>query len=209
MINKGDNENKNPLHWAAEKGHLECVKLLLEAKADPNKGDKWDNSPLHMAANNGSAECIRLLLEAKADPNKGDNENRTPLHGAAEKGQAKCVKLLLEAKADPNKGDNKGHTAAYLAATNPINRKENLCLDLLIDEGHAVFLSKHAALLTEREKHIRAALFAVVGAVLGGSFYAYLVLGNNLTKSCDRFYGDVLLQPYLFDFMTVFVFKVV
>ena len=55
VVNKGDNENrdsenKTPLYWAAEKGHAECVKLLLEAKADPNKGDNENMTPLHRAA---------------------------------------------------------------------------------------------------------------------------------------------------------------
>ena len=40
----------NPLYRAAQYGHTECVKLLLEAKADPNKGDKEGRTAAYLAA---------------------------------------------------------------------------------------------------------------------------------------------------------------
>ena len=54
------------------------------------------------------------------------------------------MRRFLAASANVNAGDEEGRTAAHLAATYPINDKENPCLNVLIDEGHAVFLSKHA-----------------------------------------------------------------
>jgi hypothetical protein len=48
-----------------------CVRLLLEAGADPNMVNAVDGTfPLQMAAENGNPEMVRLLLEAGAEPNK-------------------------------------------------------------------------------------------------------------------------------------------
>lgn len=39
-INAKDNAGFTPLHEAVTKGHLNCVKLLLEQGADPNEQSK-------------------------------------------------------------------------------------------------------------------------------------------------------------------------
>jgi ankyrin repeat protein len=51
-----------PLHFAAQSGHLDLVKLLLENGADPNAVTKWKNTPHDLAAANGHTEVARLLL---------------------------------------------------------------------------------------------------------------------------------------------------
>jgi hypothetical protein len=137
---------------------------------------------------------------AKAYPegvNMGDIQGRTPAYLAA-------------VIANPSLGDDQGKTPFYLTSYNEKEEgRENPYLDLLIDKYHAVFLSTRAARLTEREKKMRALEFLVLAAVLGGSAWAYLVGGKNLTTTCDTFYNGMLLQPYLFDFIAVFLFKVV
>ena len=47
--NKQDNDGEAPLHCAAYNGHLEIVKLLLDAGADVNMQDNMV-TPLHWAA---------------------------------------------------------------------------------------------------------------------------------------------------------------
>ena len=165
--------------------------------------------PLHWAFQ--SYNCTKLRTQnkapldivdalAKAYPegvNMGDIQGRTPAYLAA-------------VIANPSLGDDQGKTPVYLTSYNEKEEgRENPYLDLLIDKYHAVFLSKHAAMLTEREKKMRALEFLVLAAVLGGSAWAYLVGGKNLTTTCDTFYNGMLLQPYLFDFIAVFLFKVV
>jgi len=59
----------------------------------------------------------------------------------------------------------------------------------------------------QRDKHIRLAEVVIAAMVIADSIYAYLD-PNNLTKTCDTAFGGMLLQPCMFDFVTVFVFKV-
>jgi ankyrin repeat protein len=56
------------LHGAAQHGHTEVVRLLLEHGADPNAREPGDHTyPLHWAAAQGHIEIVRSLLDAGAD----------------------------------------------------------------------------------------------------------------------------------------------
>eukprot|EP00903_Cladosiphon_okamuranus_P017031 g15696.t1 len=76
------------LHLAEAKGYLEVMKVLIEARANPNNLGIDGVTPLFSAALNGHVEAVRELLRAKADPRLA----RTQLFGAttptAEKGHS-------------------------------------------------------------------------------------------------------------------------
>jgi ankyrin repeat protein len=56
------------LHAAAQPGHMEVVRLLLEYGADPNAREAGDHTyPLHWAAAHGHIEIARALLDADGD----------------------------------------------------------------------------------------------------------------------------------------------
>ncbi|KAF2828811.1 ankyrin, partial [Ophiobolus disseminans] len=55
--------NDTPLTWGSEQGSTECVKILLEAGADPNETEYDGWPPLHWAARNGHLDVLLLLLQ--------------------------------------------------------------------------------------------------------------------------------------------------
>ena len=49
------------LQYAAYEGRVECVEVLLEAKADVNKpGGVYALTPLHLASEAGCADCVQV-----------------------------------------------------------------------------------------------------------------------------------------------------
>jgi ankyrin repeat protein len=80
------------LRWAALWGHAECVKLLIPV-SDPLENDSL---ALRWAAAYGHGECVALLIEV-SDPLV---MNSDALRWAAKGGHADCVRLLLPAS-DP------------------------------------------------------------------------------------------------------------
>ena len=53
MANLADYESKTPLHLAAEKGHVECVKQLIQKDINLEAENKDKQTPLHCAARRG------------------------------------------------------------------------------------------------------------------------------------------------------------
>ena len=116
---KADTSKASPLSVAAQNGHIEVARLLLDSGASPNQVTADDGrSPLLQASQDGHLEVARLLLDRGADPNSGKlDTGTTPLYMAAQDGHADIAQLLLERNADPNapKTDT-GSTPLYMAS---------------------------------------------------------------------------------------------
>ena len=99
-----DERGFSTLWIAAEKGHVEVVKLLLtEGNAEVDKAANDGVTPLYAAAMQGKTEVVKLLLtEGNAEVDKTNNTGATPLYVAAEQGMTEVVKLLLRGGADAN-----------------------------------------------------------------------------------------------------------
>ncbi len=65
---------RTPLHCAAEKGHLEIVRLLAgECNADVHVFDDLNCTPLHLACKEGHINIVRLLIQSyQANPSERD-----------------------------------------------------------------------------------------------------------------------------------------
>jgi hypothetical protein len=101
--------------WAALKGKIECLKLLIDAKADLNLQDTNGLTAVMRAALNGEIKCLKLLIDAKADLNLQDTDGDTAVMWAARRGYIECLKLLIDAKADLNLQNKNGKTALKIA----------------------------------------------------------------------------------------------
>ena len=104
------------LHFAAGNGHLECVRLLMEAAADCDQVYRG-KTPLHDAACRGHVEVVRLLVEAGASLNQQNGVGFTALHFGAKNGHTEVVHLLLKARALCNlAGGRQAETPLHVAA---------------------------------------------------------------------------------------------
>lgn len=92
-----DGRNNTALHWAADRGHVACVALLIAAR--PHSIAIFNDEhqlPLHMAARTGGTECCRLLLDAGSDIQAVDMFNLSPLGWAICGGEQDTAKYLLD-----------------------------------------------------------------------------------------------------------------
>ncbi|KAJ7049850.1 ankyrin repeat-containing domain protein [Mycena amicta] len=95
VVEKGVEVNGgDALRYAAEKGHVEIVCFLVDKGADVKQG-----YPLPYAAAKGHLEIVRILVEKGADINQ------------AAKGHLEIVRILVEKGADINQGDPLYHAA--------------------------------------------------------------------------------------------------
>lgn len=96
-VNEVDNYGSTPLTIAAELGHIEIVKLLLNhPDIKPNYALK-NGSSLHLAVLQDNVEMIKVMLESnKFDPNLKNQSSFTPLHIAAYLNQPESIRVLCD-----------------------------------------------------------------------------------------------------------------
>jgi len=88
------------LVWAAHKGHIEIVDLLLKKDFKISATNKFGESALYLAVKNGNVEMVSYLLNCGAPINQQTKKNKTALHLAARKGYREIVRMLCSRGAD-------------------------------------------------------------------------------------------------------------
>ncbi|XP_078276742.1 ankyrin repeat and SAM domain-containing protein 1A-like isoform X3 [Rhinoraja longicauda] len=122
-INAKNNDNETALHCAAQYGHSDVVKVLLEELTDPTMRNNKFETPLDLAALYGRLEVVKMLLIAHPNLLSCNTKKHTPLHLAARNGQRAVVHVLLEAGMDINYQTEKGsalHEAALFGKTDVV-----------------------------------------------------------------------------------------
>jgi ankyrin repeat protein len=101
-----------PLMWAARRGALDAMAVLLDAGADIDARDtRYGWTPLQHAIHTRHVDALRLLLDRGADANRSARAGRlTPLLMAAGDRDPSAVTLLLRHGADPHAAGEDGDT---------------------------------------------------------------------------------------------------
>ena len=106
LIQLGADVNKpgwTPLHYAATKGHLAVMSLLLEEHAYIDAASPNGTTPLMMAAHYGTPMAVKLLLEEGADPRI---KNKLGLS---------AWDFSFNSKQERNKAESQSYLQAFLA----------------------------------------------------------------------------------------------
>ena len=92
-----DRDGRTPLSWAAEKGFVEVVKILLQKRVNlEHRRTPPGFTPLvYAAAENEDTTVMELLLKAGAQVVYKDKDQCTALQGAISRGRPAAVELLL------------------------------------------------------------------------------------------------------------------
>lgn len=105
-----------PLMEAAQEGHLELVKFLLENKADVRAQTQTGDTALTYACENGHTDVADVLLRHGAELEHLSEGGRTPLMKACRAGHVCTVKFLIQKGANVNRQtSNNDHTPLSLA----------------------------------------------------------------------------------------------
>jgi hypothetical protein len=127
LISKGADVNKpgwTALHYAASKGWIEMMRLLLDQQAYLDAESPNGTTPLMMAAGYGSPMAVKLLLEEGADPRIRNKRGLTALDMAK----------------PPEKLDAKRYIQAFLVAweqkyTKPDGQNTGLIVEQSVPES--------------------------------------------------------------------------
>jgi hypothetical protein len=111
-------QQTTPLHLAAQKGHAEVCRVLMEAGAAVGAQAAQQYTPLHVSAQYGHAEVCRVLMEAGAAVDARNVQQFTPLYLAAQSGHVEVCRILMKARAAVDARNHQQCTPLHFAAIN-------------------------------------------------------------------------------------------
>ncbi|MEY3263954.1 MAG: ankyrin repeat protein 17 isoform [Pseudomonadota bacterium] len=136
-INQQLGSVNNPLLLACQYGHLEVVKLLIQAGANIFEKNEGQENILHRAitSENASLVAYLLALPGMRDTtviNHPPDDGYTPLLKAIYEGNLDIVKLLMKAGANPLATMKNGDTVFHLAINMELKPKTDEVLEYLL-----------------------------------------------------------------------------
>ena len=93
--NPKDKDGTTPLHWAANKGHFEIFKLIMESADEKSPVDNHGDTLLHYAADAGHFDvCKHILIKNVTNKSHLNNVGKTPKDFAIRNGHMHLLSLF-------------------------------------------------------------------------------------------------------------------
>jgi ankyrin repeat protein len=131
-----------PLLLAAKNNHVDVMRVLIEAGADPKLKAQDGTTLLLAAAGSGHAEAARYAYEFDKDVKAVDNDGRTAMHesmtGTAQIPQPELVELvqyLADIGVPMDELDKRGRTPIQVGDGVPIDQPIQRMADIIVSRG--------------------------------------------------------------------------
>lgn len=129
---RADVWGRTALLEAVDRGHVEMVRLLLDAGADPDlRGG--GHAPLVRAALLGHAQITGMLLKHGADPDIKSSDGNTALTAAATMNRPEVIRVLMGFRPDYTLHNLEGRTALSVAALEGFEEAVRALLEAGVD----------------------------------------------------------------------------
>ncbi|MFA5675068.1 MAG: ankyrin repeat domain-containing protein [Christensenellales bacterium] len=129
-----DKEGYSLIHWAAQEGHIDVIKLLVEHGANPDLLDDSGHTPLYKSASEGHTDIVEYLLTCGVDIEgrlEKELNSTTPIMIACGWNKSKVVEVLIKNGANIEAKDMDGRTPLFYA----VLRQNKNIVDILINNG--------------------------------------------------------------------------
>ncbi|KAJ4426036.1 hypothetical protein ANN_27663 [Periplaneta americana] len=126
-----DSDHRTPLFWAAVKGRLETVKMLVDKGANVNTDDAWKQTPLYYAISGCHVEVVKFLIENGANVKVCDKDGDSVIFTALLSGNLDILRLLIDKGADVDACNKLSKSLIFTA----VERGNEDIVRLLIGKG--------------------------------------------------------------------------
>jgi len=131
----GETRRLQAIHIAAGTGNVECLKLLIRSRAEPDaeatKNRERHYVPIHDAVWFNKVRAMEVLISSKASPDAKNNEGNTALHLAAMLGHVDVVQALVGVRRETEPNARKEYELLAQVGNNDGKRP----IDLAVERG--------------------------------------------------------------------------
>ncbi|XP_027426433.2 ankyrin repeat and SOCS box protein 2 isoform X3 [Zalophus californianus] len=116
VIDQRTLQEETALYLATCRGHLDCLRSLLQAGAEPDISNKSRETPLYKACERKNVEAVRILVQHNADTNHRCNRGWTALHESVSRNDLEVMEILVSRGAKVESKNAYGITPLFVAA---------------------------------------------------------------------------------------------
>uniref|UniRef100_A0A6P7GT41 Uncharacterized protein LOC114341900 n=1 Tax=Diabrotica virgifera virgifera TaxID=50390 RepID=A0A6P7GT41_DIAVI len=195
-VNRFGQSIPSPLYWAARRGHLGVLKLLIAYGASLETKCSNGLLPIHVAAEKGHFKIVKYFVENKLyHVDICTRTLRTPLSFAVVGGHSAIIKYLIKCNADVTKADISNRSSAFRHACK-VTRGD--LIEALIRKGFKLdgfyygetplHLFVRSGLLSEARRLIESGVMSYLEADVSGNTPIHVAVQYNQKEMLEYFF---------------------